>query len=74
MASFDEEDLPTDLFQEPHGYFLREAPPHYVEHTLLSGETLHLRLVGSNPLWVVISHPFEEVLLESLQQLTTLFH
>lgn len=49
----DDEDL-TDaaLFQEPEGYFPPEKPPTFVEHTLLSGEKLHLRLVGHNPLWV----------------------
>ena len=56
MASFDEE-FPTDLFQEPHDYFQTKAPSHYVEHTLLSGQTLKLRLVGSNPLWVVAPQP-----------------
>lgn len=61
MASSDEEDLPKDLFQEPHDYFPPKAPSHYVEHTLLSGETLHLRLVGSNPLWVAAPHSPDKI-------------
>ena len=53
MASEDEDDAIADIFQEPDGYFQPKEPPHFVEHTLLSGQTLRLRLVGSNPLWVV---------------------
>ena len=40
------------LFQEPDGYFRPEKPPSFVEHTLLSGEKLYMRLVGHNSLWV----------------------
>ncbi|MCJ1374368.1 nicotinamide n-methyltransferase [Loxospora ochrophaea] len=39
------------LFQEPPDYFPPEKPATFVTHTLLSGETLQLRLVGHNPLW-----------------------
>ena len=42
----------SDLFQEPEGYYQNERPPTFTEYTLLSGETLRLRLVGHNPLWV----------------------
>lgn len=53
MTSSDEEDVNNAaLFQEPEGYFQPERPATYTEHTLLSGQTLRLRLVGHNPLWV----------------------
>jgi len=48
----DEEHPDHALFQEPEGYFQSEKPPSFVEHTLLSGEELQLRLVGHSPLWV----------------------
>lgn len=50
--SSDDEDLNNAMFQEPNDYFEPEKPATYTEHTLLSGQTLHLRLVGYNPLWV----------------------
>ena len=40
------------MFQEPSDYFKPEQPAKSIEHNLLSGQTLHLRLVGHNPLWV----------------------
>ena len=40
------------MFQEPTGYFEPEEPAKHTSYTLLSGQTLHLRLVGHNPLWV----------------------
>ena len=40
------------LFQEPDGYFQPEKPPSFAEYKLLNGETVKLRLVGHNPLWV----------------------
>ncbi|KAI5797440.1 putative methyltransferase-domain-containing protein [Peziza echinospora] len=40
-----------DLFTEPEGYFKPDKEPTFETHTLLSGETLQLRLVGQNPLW-----------------------
>ena len=52
-SSVDDEDVSFDLFQEPDNYFKPKAPPHYVEHNLLSGQPLRLRLVGSDPLWVL---------------------
>lgn len=53
MTSSDDEVVNTAaLFQEPEGYFQAERPATYTEHTLLSGQTLRLRLVGHNPLWV----------------------
>ena len=47
----DDEDFES-LFEEPEGYFEPEKPATFAEHTLCSGETLRLRLVGNNPLWV----------------------
>ncbi|KAA6407606.1 MAG: hypothetical protein FRX48_08444 [Lasallia pustulata] len=52
MTSPSDDDLiDTALFQEPEGYFQPEKPATYTSHTLLSGQTLRLRLVGHNPLW-----------------------
>ena len=47
----DDEDLGS-LFQEPEGYFEPEKPATSAEYILHSGETLRLRLVGHDPLWV----------------------
>ena len=57
MASSDNEDIDVDLFQEPDDYFKPKAQPRFVEHSLLSGQPLRLRLVGSDPLWVVAPGP-----------------
>ena len=40
-----------DLFKEPEGYYQKEKPPTFEQYTLITGETLQLRLVGHNPLW-----------------------
>jgi nicotinamide N-methyltransferase len=40
-----------DLFAEPAGYYAPSPTPTTETHTLRSGETLRLRLVGHNPLW-----------------------
>lgn len=48
----DAEDLLIDMFQDPVDYFPPEPSATYVEHTLLCGQTIKLRLVGHNPLWV----------------------
>lgn len=40
------------LFKEPPGFYEAEKPATFSQHTLLSGQTLNLRLVGHNPLWV----------------------
>ena len=41
-----------NLFNEPDDYYQPEQPATFVDHTLQSGQKLHLRLVGHNPLWV----------------------
>ena len=51
MAVDEVEEL-GDLFQEPNDYYMPEKPATFAAHTLLSGETMRLRLVGHNPLWV----------------------
>lgn len=56
MASADELLLDPSIFQEPDGYFQPEKPATFAEHTLLTGQTLRLRLVGFNPLWVQSRH------------------
>lgn len=40
------------LFQEPDDFYPPERPATFTQYTLLSGQTLNLRLVGHNPLWV----------------------
>ena len=52
MSSDEDEILSTALFQEPNDYFQPEKPYTYADYTLRSGQTLRLRLVGHNPLWV----------------------
>ncbi|MCJ1306827.1 nicotinamide n-methyltransferase, partial [Agyrium rufum] len=51
MASDTEDELPSDLFQEPADYYPPEKPATFASYELVSGETLDLRLVGGNPLW-----------------------
>jgi len=51
MSDTDEE-VDTDLFQEPDDFFKPAPEPTFATHTLLSGKELKLRLVGHNPLWV----------------------
>ena len=54
MTSSDEEDLSAfDLFLEPNDYREVEKSATYIEYSTLSRETLRLRLVGHNPLWVL---------------------
>jgi len=48
-SASDEETL--DLFQEPANYYPPSPPPTTATHTLLSGQTLTVQLVGHNPLW-----------------------
>ncbi|RPB19089.1 hypothetical protein L211DRAFT_665711 [Terfezia boudieri ATCC MYA-4762] len=40
-----------DLFEDPPSYRPTTPPPTFSTHTLLSGPTLTLRLVGHDPLW-----------------------
>ena len=42
---------PLDLFADPPDYYPPSPTPTTETHTLLSGQTLTLRLVGHNPLW-----------------------
>ncbi|MCJ1472699.1 nicotinamide n-methyltransferase [Lambiella insularis] len=69
-SSHSEDNDLTDLFlfQEPEGYFQPEKPPTFVEHTLLSGEQLRLRLVGHNPLWGHLLWNAGQVVSKYLQQ------
>jgi hypothetical protein len=43
------------LFTEPTDYYLPEKPPTFIPYTLNEGQSLNLRLVGHNPLWVQCS-------------------
>ena len=46
-----DDDTPIDHFEEPPSYCPTTPPPTFSTHTLLSGPTLTLRLVGHDPLW-----------------------
>ena len=52
MSSDGDDVLEPSLFQEPDDFYPTEKPATFSQHTLLSGQTLNLRLVGHNPLWV----------------------
>lgn len=39
------------FFADPEGYYQPKEPT-FAEHTMLSGQTLRVRLVGSHPLYV----------------------
>jgi nicotinamide N-methyltransferase len=43
-----------DLFQEPEGFYPPEKEPTFAEHTMLSGQVVRVRLVGSHPLYVLL--------------------
>ena len=47
-----DEDDHVNLFKEPEGYYEPEKQHTFVTYTTLNGQTLSLRLVGHNPLWV----------------------
>ena len=51
-----EESGDINLFKEPEGYYAPEKQHTIATHTTLTGQTLNLRLVGHNPLWVSIYH------------------
>ncbi|CZR60946.1 probable NNT1 Putative nicotinamide N-methyltransferase, has a role in rDNA silencing and in lifespan determination [Phialocephala subalpina] len=51
MASDSDNEASLDLFTEPSDYYPPSPKPTSQTHTLLSGQILHLRLVGHNPLW-----------------------
>lgn len=51
-------DLAGDLFTEPTNYYPPKKPATHTSYTLLTGQTLHLRLVGHNPLWVATLNAF----------------
>ncbi|KAK3116104.1 Protein N-terminal and lysine N-methyltransferase efm7 [Teratosphaeriaceae sp. CCFEE 6253] len=50
-VSDDEDDTTAGLFQEPDDFYLPEKQPTSVEHRMLNGHVLTLRLVGHSPLW-----------------------
>lgn len=49
--SSDSDSEALDLFTEPSDYYPPSPKPTTETHTLLSGQSLTLRLVGHNPLW-----------------------
>jgi nicotinamide N-methyltransferase len=51
MAGVDSDSENIDLFTEPSDYYPPSPKPTTETHTLLSGKTLTVRLVGHNPLW-----------------------
>lgn len=52
MSSQGEDLIDSAIFQEPAGYYPPPKPATTESRTLQTGETLQLRLVGHNPLWV----------------------
>lgn len=50
--SEDHDESELHMFEEPEGYFQPDKLHSYQNFTLETGETLNLRLVGHNPLWV----------------------
>ncbi|KAK1810410.1 Protein N-terminal and lysine N-methyltransferase efm7 [Friedmanniomyces endolithicus] len=50
-ASEDDDETTAGLFKEPDDYYPPEKEPTVVEHRMLSGQSLKLRLVGHSPLW-----------------------
>jgi len=50
-------ELDTALFREPADYFPPPLPHTFTTYTLTTGQTLSLRLVGHNPLWVLSPPP-----------------
>ena len=60
MAQIEDIDF-GDFFQDPQGYYPPEKQPTNAEHRMLSGQTVHVRLVGSHPLYVrPLNCPFFE--------------
>jgi nicotinamide N-methyltransferase len=51
MDDLDNESGALDLFTEPADYYPPSPTPTTETHTLLSGRTITVRLVGHNPLW-----------------------
>lgn len=63
MSTISEEDdsLAVDWFQEPAGYEAPEKPHTFESVKLGAGNEYSIRLVGSNPLWVIqyiLEHTF----------------
>ncbi|KAK0837436.1 Protein N-terminal and lysine N-methyltransferase efm7 [Friedmanniomyces endolithicus] len=50
-AGEDDDETTAGLFKEPDDYYPPEKEPTVVEHRMLSGQNLKLRLVGHSPLW-----------------------
>ncbi|TKA83359.1 hypothetical protein B0A55_01023 [Friedmanniomyces simplex] len=50
-ASDDDGETTAGLFNEPDDYYQPEKEPTVVEHRMLNGQSLKLRLVGHSPLW-----------------------
>ncbi|KAL8836338.1 MAG: hypothetical protein Q9170_002952 [Blastenia crenularia] len=60
MSSPNDEDIiDTAIFQEPSDYYPPPKPATFESRTLQTGETLQLRLVGHNPLWVVTDYLYD---------------
>ncbi|KAI4115707.1 MAG: hypothetical protein LQ345_003745 [Seirophora villosa] len=59
MSSDDEALIDTAIFQEPPDYYPPPKPATFESRTLQGGQTLRLRLVGHNPLWVVTDYLYD---------------
>lgn len=51
-TTMDDEFDAGNMFQDPEGYYPEDEPPTFAEHTMLSGQKVPVRLVGSHPLYV----------------------
>lgn len=41
-----------NLFADPEGFYPEDEQPTFSSYQMLSGQTIHVRLVGSHPLYV----------------------
>ena len=57
----DQEAFATSLFDEPSDYRRPPAPPTFITHQFRSGRRVSLRLVGQNPLWVLMSFQYLQI-------------
>ena len=51
QATQDDDVAYGSLFEEPGDFYPKAKEPTFAEHTLSSGESLQVRLLGHSPLW-----------------------
>lgn len=52
LMILEDDDAPIELFKDPEGFYKPEPCPTFANYEMRSKESLRLRLVGHNPLWV----------------------